>query len=340
MRIDELRRTLHEHGDGIEAAGPAARLQEVHGRIRTARRRRATVAVGGTAAAVAAVALAVVPNLQPDQAPAPAGPDRVAGYSKDGVTFRDEVLGERLLGAVIGDPGESQVKTEVVVGEEGLRFSPTCYGVGPDHSVTYSLGGSPVGAVSCQQVPDPDPGADGVTLDATPERMRRDWNLEPGDTASFVLRLVASEDSDGPTVHVPEAVIGGGVYEDTRPTRVVAGVEVPELLEHDGRVWELAGTYESDPGSRRNHIWSDEVDGAAEDQLTVVAASGLRGRAAFDVLVDGEVVESSERHLEEGSPTWQVVQVVDRGTVYDLETRVTEGLTGRTRLAFVHYWPR
>ena len=55
------------------------------------------MAVGGTAATVAAVALTVVPALQQDPAPAPAGPDQVAAYSKDGVTFRDQVLGERLL---------------------------------------------------------------------------------------------------------------------------------------------------------------------------------------------------------------------------------------------------
>lgn len=339
MRIDELRSTLQEHGDTVEAASPAARLEQVHGRIRTARRRRAAGVAAGTVAVVAAVALTVVPNLPQGPAPAPAGPDQVANYTKDGVTFRDEVLGERMIGAVIGNPGESQVKIMLKPGVEGLRFSPTCYGVGPDHSVTYSLNSQTLGSVSCQRTKDADPGANGITFDATPEEMLEDLGLDPDRRASFVLRLVRSDDSDGPTVHDPDAVIGGGVYEDTRPRRRVAGVEVPEALEHAGRVWELASTYESDPGNRRIRIWSDEEAGAPDDQLTVLAVSGLRGRAAYDILVDGEVVDGGELALGQGSPTWRIAQVVERGTVYELEARVTRGRTDRTRLALVHYWP-
>lgn len=127
------------------------------------------------------------------------------------------------------------------------------------------------------------------------------------------------------TTH-PDAVIGAGVYEDTRPTQTVAGVEVPELLEHGGRVWEVASTYESDPGNRTIDIWIDEGDGAPADQLTVFAVSGLRGHAAYDVLVDGEVVDSRALQLGEDSPTWHVAQEVERGTVYELEARVTKGL--------------
>jgi hypothetical protein len=340
MRIDELRSTLHEHGDAVEAASPTTRLAEVHGRIRTARRRRTAVVAGGAAVAVAAVALTVVPNLQQDPAPAPAGPPQAAGYTKDGVTFRDEVLGERLLGARIGDPGENEVSFDLVVGEEGLRFSPVCYGVGDGYMVDYAIADSPIGGVGCSRERPRDPDADGTTIEAAPAELLDDWGLRPGDTTQLTLSLVRVDDEGGaePATH-PDAVIGGAVYEDTRPTQTVAGVEVPEVLEHGGRVWEVASIYESGAGSRGIDIWSDEDDGTAEDQLTVFAVSGLRGNAAYDVLVDDEVVDSRELQLGQGSPTWHVVQEVGRGTVYELAARVTRGRTDRTRLAFVHYWP-
>ena len=66
--------------------------------------------------------------LAPDPGPADGPTSWAAGYTKDGVTFRAEVLGERLLGAAIGDPGQGTVSFEFEVGEAGLRFSPTCHG--------------------------------------------------------------------------------------------------------------------------------------------------------------------------------------------------------------------
>jgi hypothetical protein len=340
MSIDELRSTLHEHGDAVEAASPPARLEEVHGRIRTARRRRAAVAAGGTAAMVATIALVAVPTLQRDPAPEPAAPDLAAGYTKDGVTFRDEVLGERLLGARVGDPGENEVSFDLVVGEEGLRFSPVCYGVGDGFMVDYAIADSPIGGVGCSPERPRDPDADGTRIEAAPADLLDDWGLQPGDTTQVTLSLVRVDEEGGaePTTH-PDAVIGGAVYEDTRPRQVVAGVEVPELLEHGGRVWELASTYESGAGARGIDIWSDEEDGAPDDQLTVLAVSGLRGDAAYEFLVDDEVVDSRELQLDQGSPTWQIAHVVERGAVYQLEARVTRGRTGQTRLGLVHYWP-
>ena len=131
MRIDELRSTLDEHGAAVDDAGTARRVEAVHGRIRAARRRRVAAAAGGTVVAVAAFALAVVPGrgTAPDLTPAQP-PSAAADYAKDGVVFRGAVLGERLLGAAIGDPGQAELSFDVRVGETGLRFSPLCYGVG------------------------------------------------------------------------------------------------------------------------------------------------------------------------------------------------------------------
>lgn len=80
MRTDELRNVLHQHGDDVRDSGAHARVTAVHQRVRTVRRRRASLAGGGVVAAVAAIAVMVVPNLtQPDPGPADA-PHRLAGH--------------------------------------------------------------------------------------------------------------------------------------------------------------------------------------------------------------------------------------------------------------------
>jgi hypothetical protein len=340
MRIDELRSTLDDQGAAVEDTGATVRLHAVHGRIRTARRRRMAAAAGGTAAAVAAVALAVVPGLSlaPDPGPADGPTSWAAGYTKDGVTFRAEVLGERLLGAAIGDPGQGTVSFEFEVGEAGLRFSPTCHGSGRELMVAYAVNGKPTGAVGCHTKADPDPGAGGSTFEAPPEKVLLGWGLSPGDTATLTLRLVSGEDVDGATVERPDVVIGAGVYEDTRGTRIVAGAEVPDRVEHGGRVWTLTSLHESDPGSEDIRILTDRK-GAQEEVLVGIALSGLDTPSAWDISLDGGVVESGSRGRGVDGPTWMPWRSFERGEVYDLRLAVTDGLTDATRLAFVTYTP-
>lgn len=341
MRTDELRDVLRTHAEDVAHTPASARVGQVRGRVAAVRRRRAAVAGGGVVAAVAVTALAVLPNLG-TPAPAPAGPPEgvmtAEGYTKDGVTYRAEVLGEKLLGAAIGDPGESTVSFAFVVGEEGLRFSPLCYGAGRDLMVTYEVSGDPVGAIGCGRRADPDPGAGGSTFEAPPEKMLIDWGLEPGDTATVTVRLVSVEDSQGATVEHPAAVVGVGVYTDTRETRVVAGAEVPERVEHEGRVWELQSTYESVRGHEDIRVFTGRR-GAQEDTLVGVAVSGLGSPSSWDIRLDGEVAESAERRDGADGPVWRQWQSFAQGDVYDVRLVVTEGLTARTRLAFLSYTP-
>ena len=80
MRTDELRNVLHDHGDGAHGIDAPARIAAVHQRVTAVKRRRAAVAGGGLVAAVAAVALAVVPGLA-SQDLGPAGaPHELAGF--------------------------------------------------------------------------------------------------------------------------------------------------------------------------------------------------------------------------------------------------------------------
>lgn len=344
MRIDELRESLHAHGDEVGEDSPVARVQAVRGRIRTARRRRAAAAAVGTATAVAALALTVVPGLGgapdpgPAQQPHPSEP-AADGYVKHGLVFRDEVLGEKLLGAAVGDPGQAEVSFTFTAPDVPLRFSPTCYGVGIDYIVRVSVEGRPHSGTACRRERDPDPGANGLTNDAEPRELLRDWDARPGDRLTVTVTLERHEGDDGPEPGTA-AVIGAGVYEDTRPERMVAGVEVPELVEHEGRTWELVGTYESNPGEDRLWIGAEGTEHDAP-YLVLAATSGFRGESVYEIRLDGAVMSRDEASQTNGAsgPSWQTVRVFRPGRPHELELTVRKGATDRTRLAFLDYEP-
>jgi len=339
MRTDELRTLLHERGEEVVDLGAQARVGAVHERVRTVRRRRAAAAGGGLVGAVAAVALAVVPGTTLPDKPAPARPVEGVltedGYTKDGVTYRPEVLGERLVGAAIGDPGETEVSFEMTVPKPGIRVSPLCHGVG-DHTVEVSVDGHALTGSGCHQDPDPDPGKDGNTWpDGDP--LDR-WGIRPGDRGTVTAALTG-ERKGGPAAGMG-AVIGVGIYEDTRPRTELAGVEVPELIEWEGRVWELAWKYESDPGSPSMRMGRDPGDSNGPT-LTVAAVGGLRGPAKYTVLRDGEP-ESGGEVIGDGAagPFWETLGVLDADDEgFDLRLRVDEGRTDRSRLGFATYDP-
>lgn len=476
MRTDELRSVLHDHGDRVQDAGAPARVTAVHQRVTTVKRRRAAVAGGGLVAAVAAVALAVVPNLNPSPEPVPApggyskagitfpaeagglqllaasigdrgqpeltfeaavpdpgtllrlspvcygpaaddyavsmsvngtlmygtscGTDRpedpaapgtssgeeiadaldalelepgrpmevrvwlrsrvidenvaethpemvvggavygqpldqaaVPGYTKDGVTYRSEVLGERLLGAAIGHRGQPAVSFDITVPDSGLRFSPLCYGVGEEYLVRTEIDGQGVSGSSCHESKDIDPGAYGSTFER-PLAILREWGLEPGDTATVTLRLETAYGSNEGPVQRDGAVIGAGIYEDTRPTRLVGGAEVPEQVEHDGRTWQLASTYEADAGGRAVRIGHDPAD---EPLLLVGAVSGLRAPGAYSFELDG--VEQTRTEMGAGGPTWEALHVFESGWGGLAQLKVTRGHTDSTRVSLVAYEP-
>jgi hypothetical protein len=259
------------------------------------------------------------------------------GYTKDGATYRPEVLGERLLGAAIGDPGEASVSFEMTVPRTGIRISPLCHGAGPDHRVEVSVDGHALTGASCRRDVDSDPGREGSTWpDGNP--LDR-WEIRPGDTVTITAALTADRARDAAT-RSDVAVVGVGVYEDTRRRITLAGVEVPELIEWEGRVWELSWQYESDPGSPSMWIGRDPGDPSGP-ALTIAAVSGLRSPATYTILLDGEPHGGGEV-IGDGAagPSWETVGVLDTDDEgFDLKLRVDRGHTGRTRLGFATYDP-
>ncbi len=342
MRTDELRDVLHSHAEDVGHTPTSDRVGQVRGRVAAVRRRRAAVAGGGVVAAVVLSAVTVLPHLG-TPAPAPAGPPEGVmtseGYTKGGVSYRDDVLGEKLLGAAIGEPGEPAVSFELTVPRVGLRVSPVCYGVGTDHMVRVLVDGHELSGSACHDDPDRDPGKDGHTWPGGSPLDR--MGIEPGDVVTVQARLTPStSDLDASAAQGENAVVGVGIYEDTRPRTQLAGVEVPELVEWDGQVWQITARYEGDPGRRSLWIGRDAGDPNGPE-LAIAAVSGLRAPAKYTTLLDGQPEGGSEMvGTGAAGPSWETVGVLDaKDEGFGLRLRVDQGLTDRTRLGFATYEP-
>ena len=75
MSADELRTLLREHAEVTDTTGPGARVQAVHGRVRSVRRRRRAIVASAVVVAVVAAGASVVPTLR---RPAPGPTDAPA----------------------------------------------------------------------------------------------------------------------------------------------------------------------------------------------------------------------------------------------------------------------
>ena len=477
MRTDELRSSLHRHGEEVHDRGARARVTAVHDRVRTVRRRRAALGGAGLLTAAVAVGLAVVPGpaSPPENTPAaptvvfpgevggrqllgaavgdpgttevtfraaapaagspprlspvcygplgndyavsmsvngtvlygltcdteppadPAAPglssgeeiadafealdlepgspmrvrvwlrpralddDRVvtdpemvvggavygepvreagddqAGdgdYTVNGVTYRGEVAGERLLGAAIGARGEPEVAFDVTVGTTGLRFSPLCYGVGTGYQVNVAIDQHLVTGRSCHVDKVAEPGVDGVTFAEDPTRPLREWGIRPGDTVTVEAWVSHADDPQRQPATHAEVIVGVGIYEDRHLEQPLGWLELPRTMEHEGRLWTRDAAFDA--------VGERTLRGTAGDPsrpvLVVVAADGLHGHHEYTVSLDGEVVTGMGSTGVAG-PSWQSVAVVATGDRSTVRVRVVRGMTERARLAVALYHP-
>lgn len=157
------------------------------------------------------------------------------GVTRDGITFRDRVGGQRLVGAEVGEPGETDLSFTFPEPEQTVSIAYTCRGLPRDAAVHISLDGSDHGAVirGCDESFDPGSHTsysfpEGIGVPAGQQPVARIWatrdmrDTTPLDPADF-----------------PDAVLGLGVYTfDEEPLRL-AGMEVPRTVESRGRLWRL-----------------------------------------------------------------------------------------------------
>lgn len=259
--------------------------------------------------------------------------ERPAGVTKGGVTYREQILDDRLLDAVIGDPGEAVVRMKVTVPEGELRVSEMCQGsdvaLGTGYLVAVSAAGREVWSSSCDSRPTHDQGADGASL--TTELRRRGFG--PGDSVELEARLVHTDDEKTP-VEGTDAVLGLGAYEESGETFLAAGWDLPERLEHEGHEWRRSFVGESEPGQGLRNV---TVTASDEPLLLVTATNGLADGAGVWLVVDGEERGSRRYDAGPGAGSWGADSVLEPDRGHEITFRVRRGLTDQTELAVVLY---
>jgi hypothetical protein len=160
-----------------------------------------------------------------------------AGVTGGGVTFRETVGDDRLLGATIGEPGESEVTVSTVAAGTSLDFRFFC-AHGPKNATLHvDDGEGEVFGSSCEDEAPFDP-AGGTT-----------YGVENTQGRDLTVRLWVTVGEHGPLLDSDEVVLGLGVYENGAPTRS-AGFDVPNVLEHDGHLWQPYSFEPSELGDR------------------------------------------------------------------------------------------
>ena len=159
--------------------------------------------------------------------------ERPAGHTVGGTTFRDQVGGDLLLAATIGDVGEDEVRIEITVPEgDTVRWSTLCQDAPRDAWTHVDFGArestSPVRAVTTRTSIREPTGAPAHS--AAPGRpSKRGSTSHTGKMApGFVGCRVR---------------LGLAAYDVAEPTNRVAGYDVPEFLEEDGHLWRYNGDH-------------------------------------------------------------------------------------------------
>lgn len=195
--------------------------------------------------------------------------DHPAGITKDGMTFRDTVEGQPLLGATIGDPGEADVAVDLSRYAPALDLRFFCAG-GPDNTYVHlALGdGEVTSGEGCDAVLHNDPASYDAALVA----------LHQGDDDS--VRLYVTRGPDGPLVVDPDLRIGLGVYAAEEPPSTKTST-FPTYVEDGGHTWKLSDRVGSAPGEERFEALAPDTRSPV---LVVVSleAVGVQVRANFD----------------------------------------------------------
>jgi hypothetical protein len=163
------------------------------------------------------------------------------GYTKDGITFRKNVAGAPLLGAVIGDRGQSDVSTTFAAptGDIAIRFS--CSGLPKGAALHISFNGHERTAGSCNDSDTFDPGSSGGTGTRFDHARRavtmRAW-ATTGVKATTPLSAAAA----------PGLEIRVGLY-GPLPERALGGYRVDEFVEDEGHDWQISSTHSSPEGA-------------------------------------------------------------------------------------------
>lgn len=181
---------------------------------------RLTIRAGGADAAIAVYEL---------------GDERPAGYTVDGMTFREQVADEQLLGAGIGKEGDAEVTFDLFLPPRHVRFTGLCRGEIPK-GYWFNVEVGDEGRFSTSGCTDDgfDPGVGNGGA----------FFVLPGEAGDRVTaRAWVSRRPEGEAVAIDDARIGAAVYDVGDPAGVVAGHDVPWLMEDGGKLWRFSSSH-------------------------------------------------------------------------------------------------
>jgi hypothetical protein len=249
------------------------------------------------------------------------------GVTAQGVTFRDDVDGAELLGAAIGEPGESSVSFDVVLPEGDLRLSDLCSA--PEKYMLHVRieGQRGWNGSSCAGEAERDAGASSWFSVELAGRKKSDGSrFRVGETLE-VTASIHREGGGGP-VEVPGAIVGLGAYAgDPGEPIGVTGSTVDRRLERDGHTWSLADLDVSSPGSDSHVVLVGPVEtrtyvdfGAANDP------PGRNGRdLRYSPRVDGDRLYRAYQGRSGSSGPATDIQL-NKGESIEIDLRAISGV--------------
>jgi hypothetical protein len=227
MNLTDLREELTARAAESDEH-PSDLLAGVHGKIsRTKRSRVAGVLVG--TAAVAALAIGVLPGLTDTSTPDPAvTPTAPADYTKDGLTVHGQVGSDLLEKGWIGRPGENRLEFVWTPTRTSISLYTFCRSSElVMTSVRVQVNGHHAAEQSCNDASDsPDP-ANGMALGADSSI----WlNAPVGKPARVTVSLV---DEQGRELNGPETQLALGIYDTGEHQPLGAPTQTPSTSADD-----------------------------------------------------------------------------------------------------------
>jgi hypothetical protein len=194
------------------------------------------------------------------------------GDTRDGITFRDDVAGQRLLGDAIGDPGEARIGFDLSADAGALPISYLCSGGPNDAWLHISVNGGEVvqGGGCYDSLFDP-AGRGGITS-----------HLDAGEARAVHVRMWVTHGQKGDVVEDPDLRIAVAAYAPAPSVSRLAGWPVEPTAEWDGHLWRLVDTRAGAPGAREV-----EVHGVEGQETLVVMSFAHVGRGTVRTLQDG-----------------------------------------------------
>src|SRR6478672_2563894 len=220
------------------------------------------------------------------------------GDTKDGITFRDDVAGQRLLADAIGDPGQADISVDLSTEGGALPVSYLC-SAGPEDAwlhITVNGAGTVFGGGCDDSLFDP-AGSGGFTS-----------YPKAAEARSMHVRMWVTHGQKGGIVDDPDLRIAVGAYAPAPSVGRLAGWPVTATAEYDGHLWRLVDTQPGAPGDREL-----EVRGVPGQETLVKMSFARTGRGMVRTLEDGGLGESS--FSAGGSGATEAVVPVTGGSV-------------------------